>query len=235
VRHWNADGKLVDSFEMKEGTGVFRTWELDRATSQWHPLGETNLVNGRRTGKVILHMGDGEGLEQFWINDRRVSKKRYFEATTQDKTLPQYPPEPAVRRPRFPRVKRTRPPRKVSDDLPLKLLAGPNVREALAWLEETREPSRSLGAADSVPVYASQPESLKFVKKLYRLGAVKVHAVEIDGAANEDQNTGELVVELPDEPEARKKVLQVCNRCVRRHGFDPYPDTGQRYVFFKLD
>ena len=176
-----------------------------------------------------------KGLERYWINDKRVSKKRYFEAAAQDKALPQYPAEPAVRQARFPRVKRTRAPRKVSDDLSLKLLAGPNVREALAWLEETREPSRSLGAADSVPVYASQPESLKFVKKLYRLGAVKVHAVEIDGAANEDQNTGELVVELPHEPEVRKKVLQVCNRCVRRHGFDPYPDTGQRYVFFKLD
>jgi antitoxin component YwqK of YwqJK toxin-antitoxin module len=235
VRYWTADGELVDSFELKDGSGVLRTWQLDRATSQWHLLSESNFVNGRRTGKQILHLGDGEGLERYWIKDKRVSRKRYFEAAAQDESLPQYPPEPAVRRPRFPRVKRQSPPRKVSDDLPLELLAGPHVREARAWLEETSEPSRSLGAAESVPVYASRPESLKFVKKLYRLGAVAVHAVEIDGAADEDQNSGKLVVQLPDDPEQRTKLLQVSNRMAKRLGFEPDPDTGQRYIFMMLD
>ena len=101
--------------------------------------------------------------------------------------------------------------------------------EALAWLDESREPSRSLGEA------TSQGNSIKLVKKLYSLGAVSIHAVEIDGAPDTDQNSGKLVVELPPDADHRKKVLAYTNRRARRLGFDPDPDGGQRYVLLMLD
>ena len=73
------------------------------------------------------------------------------------------------------------------------------------------------------------------MKKLYSFGAVNVHAVEIDGDSQDDQNTGQLVVELPAQAASRKRLLQFAGRLARKRGFEPYPDTGQRYVFLLLD
>jgi len=209
-RIWDANGKLLDEFEMKKGTGVSHIWALSR-DSQWELIGETSMIDGRMTGRQLCYADAQakEGFELYWINDKKVSKKRYLEACAKDLKLPRYEGEPPLARPEFLRAKRSkknREPIKVSDDLPLQLLRGSNVREALAWLEESREPSRSLGEA------TSQGNSIKLVKKLYSLGAVAIHAVEIDGAPDAEQNSGKLVVELPADAEHRKQVLAYTNR-----------------------
>jgi hypothetical protein len=232
-RIWDANGRLVDEFEMKKGTGVLRIWTLNR-DSEWRLTGETSMVGGRMTGRQRCYLdAEGkEGIELYWINGKKVSKKRYLEACAKDPKLPRYEGELPLARPKFPRARRPKKPTEpvnISDDLPLQLLGGPAVREALAWLEESREPSRSLGEA------ASQGNSIKLVKKLYGLGAVSVHAVEIDGAADVEQNSGKLVVELPPDAEHRKQLLAFTNRRARRLGFDPDPDRGQRYVLLMLD
>jgi hypothetical protein len=232
-RIWDANGKLLDEFEMKMGTGVLRIWTLAR-DSQWRLIGETPMINGRMTGRQRCYADAQakEGFEFYWINGKKVSKKRYLEASAKDPKLPRYEGESPLARPEFLRAERSKKSReavKVSDDLPLQLLRGSNVREALAWLEESSEPSRSLGEA------TSQGNSIKLVKKLYSLGAVAVHAVEIDGVPDAEQNSGKLVVELPPDAEHRKQVLAYTNRRARRLGFDPDPDGGQRYVLLMLD
>jgi antitoxin component YwqK of YwqJK toxin-antitoxin module len=224
-RVWNDKGELVDSFEMKKGTGVLHLWSLD---TEFHS--EIAMVDGHQTGRQLIYCDGGKtAIETYSINDKKVSKKRYFEACQKDPKLPRYDWEPPVPRPKVFRAKRRKEPVKVSDDLPLSLLAGSDVREALTWLTEAREPSRSLGEG------TTQGNSLKLVKKLYGLGAVSVNVVEIRGAPNEDQNSGKLVVELPEDAERRKKLLQFSNRRARKLGFDPDPDGGQRYIFMMLD
>jgi hypothetical protein len=228
-RIWNDKGELLDSFEMKKGTGALHVWSWDR-DSQWHLNGELTHVAGRLTGRQLTYCDGGTtAIEAYWLNDQKVSKRRYFDACNQDPRLPRYDWEPPLPRFKLPRPRRPKRPIKVSDDLPRTLLAGTGVREALNWLLESREPSRSLGEA------TTQEDSLKLVKKLYSLGAVAVHAVEIDGLATGDQNSGKLVVELPDDPERRKKLFRFSNRNARKLGFDPDPDGGQRYLFMMLD
>lgn len=237
-KYWNDQGELYDSFEIKKGTGVRRDWRPD-SDNRWFLNSEITFVDGKMTGRHLAYWDGGRtAIESYSISDRDVSKKRYFEACETDPTLPRYDWRPPLPRAKIPRLKRRRKPLEppeVADALPLRLLEGPDVREALVWLEESREPSRSLGAANSVPVFASQDESLDFIKKLYSLGAVAVHAVEIDGGPDEDQNSGKLVVELPQDTQCRKKLLQFSNRLARGHGFEPDPDGGQRYIFMMLD
>ncbi len=103
------------------------------------------------------------------------------------------------------------------------------VDDRLESMQQTRQPSRSLGEA------TGQDESIRLVKELYALGAVTVHAVEIDGAPSEDQNTGRLVIELPQEQGMRDKLMKYCGESARELGFDPDPDVGQRYLFLMLD
>ena len=224
--YWNDRGELVDSFEIRNGSGVWRIWELDEQ-SRWYRYIECRTINNMKIGRQLVYSDHGTtAIEAYWINDKKISKKRYFKACDHDPNLPRYDWEPPVPPPP---PKEPRPPAKVSDDLPLELLKGPAVREALAWLEESCEPSRSLGEG------TTQASSLRLVKKLYSLGAVNVHAVEIDGEPQDDQNAGKLVVELPQEAASRKRLLQYSGRLARKLGFEPDHDTGQRYVFLMLD
>lgn len=227
-KQWNEKGELLGTFEIKDGTGIQRHWNPDgtlRAEMPW--------LHGKTTGRFRAYYEDGElAGDVYWLENEKVSKKRYMEACEHNPELPRYdePERPA----RKPRGKKKAPdplagPTTPSDEFELQLLAGPAVREAMEWLEETREPSRSLGEA------TGQDESIRFVKELYALGAVTVHAVEIDGAPSEDQNTGKLVIELPQDQEKRDKLLDFCGELAIEQGFDPDPDIGQRYLFLMLD
>jgi hypothetical protein len=230
-KQWNDKGELIVQCEITKGTGVLR---------QWHPnlngYGELPFVGGKMTGRQRTLFDDGEiSGEVYWLEDRKVSKKRYLEACRKNPTLPRYEDDAPTRR--------NRPPKKQTakseehhaaipnelDGLAVKLLHGTRVHEALSWLEESREPSRSLGEA------TDQDESTRLVKKLYRLGAVGVHAVEIAGEATEDQNTGRVVIELPQDQERRSKLLKFCGKLARDMGFDPDTDVGQRFVLVMID
>jgi len=227
-KQWNEKGELLGTFEIKDGTGIER---------HWHPngtlMGETPWLHGKVTGRERAYFEDGElAGDMYWLDNEKVSRKRYMEACKHNPELPRYDePEPLTQRPERKKKAPAPPagPTLPSDEFELQLLAGPAVREALAWLQETREPSRSLGEA------TGQDESIRFVNELYALGAVTVHAVEIDGAPTEDQNTGKLVIELPQEQGKRDKLLDYCGELAIELGFDPEPDVGQRYLFLMLD
>jgi hypothetical protein len=230
IKQWNDQGELLGSFEINKGTGTYSLWHQNGGFR-----GEISLVDGKFTGRQRTYWADGVlGAESFWLENEKVSKKRYREACEENPRLPRYDdePRPSKKKSVKEKTRDTVMPAttaKEYEELAARLLKGSRVREALSWLEESQKPSRSLGEA------TGQSASLQLVRKLYALGAVSVHAVEIDGAEGDDQNTGRLVIELPKDDETREKLLQFCGRLARKLGFDPDPDVGQRYILLMLD
>jgi len=116
-----------------------------------------------------------------------------------------------------------------NNELEKSILASGRAREAMSWLKESSVPERSLGECRSCE------SSVKLVQELYDSGAVKVWAFDIDGEPTEEQNSGRLIVELPENPMTRANLLAKCNEIGAEQGFDPEQDYGQRYTILMLD
>lgn len=226
VRQWNHKGELVATSNLKMGTGVLRTLNLEQGLD-----GEITYVDGKFTGRQRCYCGGELMATVFWLDNDKVSRKRYLEACKQNPNLPRYEDEPAIaaKNPAKKAAKRASQSYQPADELPLKLLHGSHVREALGWLQESRNPSRSLGEA------RNQDDSIKLVEKLYQLGAQAVHATEIKSSPSRDQNSGRLILELPEQQEKRKKLFRICGKIAKAGGFDADPDVRQRYLLLMLD
>lgn len=110
------------------------------------------------------------------------------------------------------------------------LLNKPNRAEAISWLRESTEEShRTLGE------FETNAQSIDLVDEAFKAGAVEVIAVEIGTYPDGSQNTGKLIIELPEDPTTRKQVLTWCNEQGERLGLDPESDFGQRYTLVMLD
>jgi len=111
-----------------------------------------------------------------------------------------------------------------------KLLKGRNKAEALSWLSAgSSESFRNLGEL------RSNEESVALVRDAYESGAAEVLAVEIDSYADGTQNTGKLVIVVPDDVAARRQVFEWCARQAVELGFEGDEDFGQRHLFVMLD
>ena len=110
-----------------------------------------------------------------------------------------------------------------------KLLADPAKEDLFSWLKAgTKEAPRTLGEL------RSPAASLKLAMRIYRAGPKKIWAVEIQKRAG-FQNTGRLVVVLPEPKAARAAVFNVVNALSAKQGFDPTPDWGQKHALITLD
>ena len=110
------------------------------------------------------------------------------------------------------------------------MLEKPNKAEAFSWLDECTDDSfRTVGESET------NEQSIDLIHEIYKAGAVEVTAVEIDKYPDGDENTGKLVITLPDEPEKRRRVLEWCSRISQVQGFAAHEDYGQRHVFVMLD
>ena len=118
----------------------------------------------------------------------------------------------------------------MSDEFMQSILHDPNKQEALRWLKGGRE-----GDFRSVGELGTNEESIALIQRIYDAGAVEVIAVRIDEYPGEGQNTGKLVIKLPDEPELRQGLFALAGGIAQRLGFDPEQDTGQTYLFLMLD
>src|SRR5437870_3819650 len=104
-------------------------------------------------------------------------------------------------------------------------LADPNKAEVRAWLGGHRDDYFiNLGELES------NEASLQLVNRFYEAGAIEIVAVEIDKYEGEGENTGKLVVVLPEGGEQRSKVFDLCSDIAQEQGFDPLEDFGQRRV-----
>jgi hypothetical protein len=118
----------------------------------------------------------------------------------------------------------------MSDAFALQFLGSPNTRDVLKWLGESTETDfRSIGELSSTE------ESIAFAKEIYDAGAVEVLAVEIDDYPDEGQNTGKLLIKLPNGSEERTRVFARAGQISQTQGFDPATDSGQSYLFVMLD
>jgi hypothetical protein len=105
------------------------------------------------------------------------------------------------------------------------LLSSGKPQELREWLK---------GKSNTLGELASHKECLQLANEIYTAGALHVFAVEIDKYP-EGENTGKLVIELPNDASGRRKVLEWAGKIAREHGFDAYTDVGQQYVFVMLD
>lgn len=99
----------------------------------------------------------------------------------------------------------------------------PHKQEALSWLQQTDGKDRTVGVGD-----LNEPTSLQMVKDLYQHGAVHVTAIDIDADAHME-TTRTLIVEMPQQEAARKRLLQIEAKVAAQGGFDPESDHGQQY------
>jgi len=85
-RYWDENGKLLVESNIVDGTGVEKSWEpINRL---W---GEQCWVNGECTGRNRVSWDDGTVVkDEYWIKNRKVSKKKYIEMCELDDTLPKY-------------------------------------------------------------------------------------------------------------------------------------------------
>ena len=115
------------------------------------------------------------------------------------------------------------------------LASAPDAMEAREWLKTGHERGFALvtlGELDSVK------ESLALVEKAYAAGAVCVTAIEIGNYPDIMgglQNTGRLVITLPDVQSKRAKVFAWAGKIANEQGFDATVDDGQTYLFVMLD
>jgi len=103
-----------------------------------------------------------------------------------------------------------------------RLISEPESREVLAWLKSG---DNTLGEISSAK------RSLALAQDIYDHGAVKVFALDIDEYPSY-QNTGILVIELPQNPAARAKVSAWAAKHTRSQ--DDL-EEGQKYLFVMLD
>lgn len=100
----------------------------------------------------------------------------------------------------------------------------PHKQEALAWFKMNDGKERTIGDGDQ-----DEATSLRLVQDLYQRGAVEVTAIDIE-VDTHLETTSTLIVKLPDEAAARRRVFQSEAKVARLGGFDPTTDEGQHYV-----
>ena len=112
-----------------------------------------------------------------------------------------------------------------SDDFCNRLMSRGKQSEVREWIKDK---NHTLGEMD-------WPRSKRLVDKLISLGCVNVYACEIGSYDNGMENTGHLVVELPDKKAERKIILKTIDKLAREQGYDGPFDDGQRFAYVKLD
>lgn len=116
-----------------------------------------------------------------------------------------------------------------TDDIERSILASGKAFEALGWLTKPGVPERTLGEA------TTHETSMALVKSLYELGAVRVWVFDIVALPTGEENSGRLIVQLPESPDKRKRLLKKCAEVGAEQGFDPEPDQEQCYTLLMLD
>jgi hypothetical protein len=121
----------------------------------------------------------------------------------------------------------------MSTDFVVDLLEDPDSKkqEALSWLKA--------GAGRNTLGELLGPDgSVELVREAYETGAEEVLAIEIDEYDEEDGvhgNTGKLIIRLPPEGAARKRIFEWCTKQSEAQGFDGPADEGQTHLLVRLD
>lgn len=118
------------------------------------------------------------------------------------------------------------------------LIQLPSAAEALAWLQEAKDPEeRTISGGDGNETAWPADKALRIVRELYTLGAVMVTAVEIEDLDEQatHQDTSTLVVELPQDTTKRALLFAWGAGFAYGTGWDPEIDNGQKYLLVWRD
>lgn len=226
VRNWDRSGNLLGTYEMQQGTGL----EI-----HYHTNGRIrslcSYIDGRISGPAKSYLESGEILaEGYWLDGKPVTWDKYEAAAKDDSRLPNpvdYRPEIPAKIAKLKELEARIGPAGMADLLPKQLIEHSRTRDALEWLDESD--TRSLGEG------MQRGRSIRLVKKLLELGANRVLATSIDAYDNDEQNTGEIIIELPAERTERKRLFDHVGRLARKQGFSKEADVGQQYLLLTLD
>lgn len=224
ARQWNKDGKLLGKYCMEHGSGVERQWYENGQIER-----EAASVRGQLCGRFRCWAEDGELVStNYYIRDKKVSKKKYIEACKIDPALPRYEDDGSeLEEPQITGTyqKRETPApewdRHKHDEFIKEFLRKPNRGKARQWLKGDEK--RFIGEM-------SHEDSVEFVEDGYKAGATKIIAVEI-----EDETTNCLIVYLPPAGPKREQVFKWNSEFAQRSGWDPYDDWGQNELFVFFD
>ena len=104
-----------------------------------------------------------------------------------------------------------------------------NKAEAIEWLRAgSRSSFRNLGEIETTE------ESIAFAQRFYDLGAESVLACKIM-KYHVGQNSGHLLIQLPSDHRARKRLFAAHGEHAESMGFEGEPDEGQKFLFMMLD
>jgi hypothetical protein len=104
------------------------------------------------------------------------------------------------------------------------IMASSDKAEARQWMQQPKH-----------VFFKSNPKEVaKFVEEFYQAGAEQVLVVDIE--EHEGIQFGEsLLVVLPKDPNARKKLFEIGARADETFQNDPVTDKGQKYLYYSLD
>jgi hypothetical protein len=226
VKHWDSSGRLLGTYQMMHGTGIETRWAKPGLISA-----TCSYIDSKRSGPARSYNPDGTILgEGYWVDGQAVVWEQYVAACQKDDRLPNSPDDEPLIPKRIAELKeleRRYGPGFLADQLPKRLLGESGVREATEWLLESED--HSLGED------LTRRRAKNLINKLYALGAVKVHAVEIQRYDEGEENTGRLVVELPSDLNDRNALLKHASKLGRKLGFGAEEDVGQQYMLMMLD
>jgi hypothetical protein len=111
-----------------------------------------------------------------------------------------------------------------------------NEEKWLASDQDKTEASQRLKDPSHNPVVVDKKKLLAFVGELYAAGASNVLVARIGEAAHRQTETEKriLIVVLPGDPEARRKVFSVAEQHSREWPMEE-SDIGQRYLFYGFE
>jgi hypothetical protein len=221
--------------QLPSGKKIFRAIDADGQL-----IREDQMYGMLDIGITSEFIDGVKASETYFVNRRMVSRKRYEKTRTMYADMPvadtgveDFGDEltklaRAERRQKRQAAKNRKadPERaRQNDEFCKTLLETGTCEDATRWIESKKT---TLGEY-------SHTKSRNIVRKLNRLGARHVYACNIDRDEESYENTGALVVELPEDIESRRVILREIGRLAEAQGFDADSDDGQQFAFMKLD
>lgn len=221
--------------ELPTGKKIMRNFDGDgRVTSEIHMYGMLDIA-------IEFEFNEGVKTgEMYFVNKKLISRNRYEKARVQYADMPCPDTEiedfggELLKDMRAQRQQRARAAKEHIpdpgaaariDEFCQSMLATGKRADAESWIESKEH---TLGEYPHA-------KSRNLVRKLLRIGARRVHVCDIDCYDDNQENSGHLVVELPDDSEKRRLVLREIDRLVTAQGYDGDFDDGQRYAYVMLD